>query len=210
MVNTIDFWFDYTCPFSLLTYRVLGDTFGGSSMRVRCHPHERPRARSSEPLTPRHVWDHSVRPLSERVGLTLGDCPPMSAPATRLAFQGYQYARDQGRGRAYSDQVFSAYFSDHLDIEGLPVLTRAAQRAGLDPRRFGEAAVSEHYAARHLAALEETGATVELTPTIIAGTRRIEGVPTSEQIQRLGTGDRLTVEQDEPHLPSFSRAGARG
>jgi predicted DsbA family dithiol-disulfide isomerase len=178
----IDAWFDYTSPLSMLTRHLLSAKLGNSGTRIRWHPADG-GYEALDPVWFTQAWDRSVRPLAERLGVRVNAVPPRPTSA-RLALQGYQYALDQGLAEAYSDQVFHAYFVQRADIGEPQALGMAAHRAGLDPERFRSAATSAHYAERHRAAVTQSPP-VRVTPTVMCGGYRIEGVPNDAQLARL-------------------------
>ncbi|WP_329578829.1 DsbA family protein [Kitasatospora sp. NBC_01250] len=195
MAITIEAWFDYRCPLSMLTRRLLTPVAASHGATLRWHPHEKQGGQSWDPVPSARVWRHGVRPLAERLGVTVSERPPAPASDYRLAFHGYQFALDQGRAEAYGDEVFAARFVAGLDLGDPQVLTAAAQRAGLAGPEFRAAVRSEHYADRHRAALVAGcgHGPVRLTPTTVIGDRRIEGVPDLAQLDRLLTRAQLTA-----------------
>jgi len=60
-------------------------------------------------------------------------------PYTRLAFEGWYYACEKGKGEAYNDLVYRAYFVEEKDIGKIDVLAELAQRAGLNGEEFAGA-----------------------------------------------------------------------
>ncbi len=182
MTAVIDAWFDFGCPFSMLTRRLLAAEFEDFGPAVRWYPHEAAGAARNR-LPAARVWESGVRPLADRLGVPVHREPPPYAP-TRLALQGYHYAVDRGRGAAYCDQVFDAYFRERLDIAEPVVLSGAAGRAGLDPERFLAAVDSPRYARRHRTAVARWPS-VRTTPTVVSGGYRVEGVPNPVQLARL-------------------------
>jgi predicted DsbA family dithiol-disulfide isomerase len=178
----IDAWFDFRSPLSMLTRHLLTAELGNSETRVRWHPSEG-GDEAWDPAWFAQTWVRSVRPMAERLGVRVNAAPPRPT-STRLALQGYQYALDQGRADAYSEQVFHAYFAESLDIGEPQALGMVAGRAGLDPERFGVAAASTRYAERHLAAVSQWPP-VRVTPTVVCGGYRIEGVPNKAQLAKL-------------------------
>ncbi|MFI6644727.1 DsbA family protein [Streptomyces sp. NPDC050504] len=185
MTGTIDFWFDYTCPLSLLTRRVVADAIRGTGTRMTWHPFELRPGGSVWPVFPDKVWENAVMPLAERIGVVLTGPPPVPIPPTRLAFQGLQYALDRDLADHYSDRVFAAYFVERRDIADMATLAGVARATGLDPEEFSTAAVSEDLAERHRQALRRAEGAVKVIPTLVVGSRRIEGVPSKDQIARL-------------------------
>ena len=66
-------------------------------------------------------------------------------PYTRLAFEGWFYACERGRGEEYDDLVYRAYFLEEQDIGQVSVLAELAQRAGLDREDFVRALEEGRY-----------------------------------------------------------------
>jgi predicted DsbA family dithiol-disulfide isomerase len=210
MTLEINFWFNYSCPFSFLTRRLLREAALEAGARIRSHPFER-QAEIQESALPQRIWEHTVLPLAERLGVPVGETPPAPAADTRSALLGYRYACDRGRGEVYSDQVFSAHFQERADIGDLATLERLAERAGLDPGEFHAAVTAREYAERHRLALEGAKTLVALTPTITGGHLRIEGVPTTEQLRRLlgGSGSGRLSLTGTGALPERAAASGR-
>ncbi|MFE2922818.1 DsbA family oxidoreductase [Streptomyces goshikiensis] len=182
MAVGIDSWFDYGCPSSMITRHFLTEELAGSGVQVRWHPHES-RCGAWDPVWSAQRWDRGLRPLADRLGVRVSPVAPANT-SSRLALQGYQYAADQGRGDAYSDQVFSARFTEGQDIADLAVLAEAARRAGLDPERFRAAVRSPYYVRRHQEAATPRRS-VRIAPTVVADGYRVEGVPTGAQMAKL-------------------------
>ncbi|WP_051969442.1 DsbA family oxidoreductase [Kitasatospora azatica] len=188
MAITIDAWFDYRSPLSMLTGRLLCEAVAAADdVELRWHPHEGGEGQVWAGLPSSKVWEHSVRPLAARLGVPVAQARPADLPHTRLAWRGYQFACEQGRASLYNEQIFAARFEEGLDLGDPAVLVRVAWRSGLDPEEFRSALGTERYLHQHLAALAEqpVGAPIRLTPTVVVGGRRIEGVPSGEQLERL-------------------------
>jgi predicted DsbA family dithiol-disulfide isomerase len=78
----------------------------------------------------RNVWQSSVYPLAERLGITMKQ-PPVQ-PRTRLAHEAARWARTQGRFDLYHESIFKALFERGEDIGNLDVLAALAAGCGLD------------------------------------------------------------------------------
>ena len=63
-------------------------------------------------------------------------------PHTHLAFEGYQYAKEQGKGNDYNHRVLEAFFVEGQDIGQIDVLTKLAGEVGLERAEF-EAALAD-------------------------------------------------------------------
>ena len=117
-------------------------------LRPEPHPTLRPEG---EYL--RRAWEQSVYPLARRLGvpITLPKVSPQ--PHTHLAFEGYQYARDHGKGNEYNRRVLEAFFVEGRDIGDTGVLTGLAGEVGLDPKEFEAALRTRKYREAHRRAL---------------------------------------------------------
>jgi predicted DsbA family dithiol-disulfide isomerase len=116
------------------------------------------------------------------VPITLPEVSPQ--PHTHLAFEGYQYAREQGKGNDYNRRVLEAFFVEGQDIGRIDVLTKLAGEVGLDEGEFGEALRSRRYREAHRRALrhayEEAGVTG--VPLFVIGRRRLTGLQNRETL----------------------------
>ena len=105
--------------------------------------------------------------------------PPVSPqPHTHLAFEGYQYAKDYGKGNDYNHRVLEAFFVEGQDIGQIDVLTRLAGEIGLNEKEFEEALRTRKYREAHRRALrhadEEAGVTG--VPMFVIGDRVLTGL----------------------------------
>ena len=66
-------------------------------------------------------------------------------PYTRLAFEGWYYACDHGKGEEYNDLLYRAYFIRELDIGEVSVLAALAGEIGLDEADFTKALLDSRY-----------------------------------------------------------------
>jgi len=57
-------------------------------------------------------------------------------PVTRLAFEGWHYALEQGKGDEYADLMYRAYFVEEKDIGDIEVLRGLAERIGLNGEEY--------------------------------------------------------------------------
>jgi hypothetical protein len=102
------------------------------------------------------AWSQSVYPIARKMGVPINLPPVSPQPHTHLAFEGYQYAKQHGKGNEYNHRVLTAVFVERQDIGQIDVLTRLAGEVGLSSEiQEGEQAVSTreesvYYTARHL------------------------------------------------------------
>src|SRR5215471_5300395 len=122
------------------------------------------------------AWQQSVYPLARRMGvpITLPKVSPQ--PHTHLAFEGYQYAREHGKGNDYNHRVLRAFFVEGQDIGQVDVLTKLAGEGGLRTRKYREA---HRRALRH--AYQEVGVTG--VPLFVIGERALTGLQDRETLE---------------------------
>jgi predicted DsbA family dithiol-disulfide isomerase len=84
-------------------------------------------------------------------------------PHTHLAFEGFQYAKEHGKGNEYNHRLLEAFFVEGQGIGDIGVLARLAGQVGLDEKEFEEALRTRKYRKAHGRALryayEEAGVT---------------------------------------------------
>ena len=112
--------------------------------------------------------------------------PPVSPqPHTHLAFEGYQYARDHGKGNEYNHRVLRAFFVEGQDIGQIDMLTKLAGEVGLDEKEFEKAMRSRKYREAHRRALrhayEEAG--VSGVPMFVIGGQVLTGLQDKETLE---------------------------
>ncbi|MEU9705421.1 DsbA family protein [Streptomyces sp. NPDC047981] len=185
----IQIWSDYVCPFCMLAEGPLEEATEGLDVQVEWKPfelreHPKPTLRPEDPYLP-DIWKRAVYPMARRMGvdITLPTVSPQ--PYTRLAFEGFQYAADHGKGDAYTRRMFRAFFQEDLDLGEIEILTRLAGELELDQEEFRTALEKGTYTARHQDALREAAAhRVQVAPTFLIGDIRVEGVPSAPQLRK--------------------------
>ena len=130
------------------------------------------------------AWSQSVYPIARRMGVPI-NLPPVSPQHhTHLAFEGYQYAREQGKGNEYNHRILEAFFVEGQDIGQIGVLTRLAGEVGLNEKEFDEALRARKYREAHRRALrhayEEAGVTG--VPMFVIGDRVLTGLQGRETL----------------------------
>ncbi|CUH99401.1 DsbA family oxidoreductase [Leisingera aquaemixtae] len=187
-MKQIHVYSDFVCPYCLLAEPLIRDAAAAEAAEIVWHPFELrpdpvPTLRPEDPYLPA-VWQRSVYPLAERLGqkITLPTVSPQ--PRSALAFEGFAFASDHGRGHEYTLAVFNAFFAEDRDIGDIEVLAALAEAAGLDGAALRQALQDGRYRARHAEALREAEAQqIKAVPTIVIGTTRIEGMPTAEGLR---------------------------
>lgn len=137
---------DYVCPYCLVAKEALSQALALLDLDAsityqpfELNPEPRPQVDTWSDPVRRETYKVLAQPCRE-LGLAM-HLPPkiVPRPRTRLAFEGWFFARAHGRGDAYNDLVYRAYFLDERDIGQIDVLTELAQEAGLDPAAFRQA-----------------------------------------------------------------------
>ena len=152
---------DYVCPYCLVAKEALRRALGklGVDAHITDQPYEltpEPKERVDTYHDPRRRSNYQVlvEPCRQ-MGLAM-KLPPkvIPRPYTRLAFEGWYYACDHGRGEEYNDLVYRAYFIEEQDIGRIDVLAGLAQRAGLNPADFTQALEAGTYPQRERQAVQ--------------------------------------------------------
>lgn len=139
----VDFFFDYSCPWTYLAYTRLKETATRTGARIvwrpillddlfeQVNPALKADRRDPDPRRAQYQakdlrdWAHYCAVTIE---LPAGR-PVYAEPAARGALA----AERAGRMPAYSDAIFSAYFERGLDIGAADVVVEIAAAAGLNP-----------------------------------------------------------------------------
>jgi predicted DsbA family dithiol-disulfide isomerase len=129
--------------------------------------------------------------------------PPVSPqPHTHLAFEGYQYAREHGKGNDYNRRVLQAFFVDGQDIGRIDVLTKLAGEVGLNEQEFEEALQTQKYREAHRQALwhayEEAGVTG--VPMFVIGDRVLTGLHDRDMLETV-IDQELALREGPPASP---------
>ena len=165
---------DYVCPYCLVAKEALKQALQetGVEANITWQPYEltrepKPQVDTYNDESRRKKYVVLVEPCKQ-LGLDM-KLPPkvVPRPYTRLAFEGWFFACDNGRGDEYNDAVYKAYFIDEQNIGDVEVLTALAEKVGLDGAAFKAALENGTYTEVEKAAVEY--ARNELKPT---------GVPT--------------------------------
>jgi predicted DsbA family dithiol-disulfide isomerase len=131
------------------------------------------------------AWSQSVYPLAERMGVAISLPSVSPQPHTHLAFEGFQFAKEQGKANEYNHRLLQAFFQEDEDIGQINVLTRLAADVGLDSERFRQALETRKYRDAHRWALRNAyQAGITAVPAFVIGDQLLSGVQSREIIQR--------------------------
>lgn len=181
MLNIL-FITDYVCPYCLVAKEALAQALleTGLEAEIQMQPFELTeepgeRVDTYHDEVRRSHYQILVEP-ARQLGLDM-KLPPFVVPRpyTRLAFEGWYYAREKGCGDAYSDLMYRAYFIDEKDIGNLEVLTCLAAGLGLDRAAFRAALEAGTYteALKSAVAYAKNELQIRSVPTIFINGHRI-------------------------------------
>lgn len=184
-------WSDFVCPFCMIAEQPLREAIRESGRDVRIEwmpfelrPHPTPTLRPEDEYL-QTVWPRSVYPLAARHGVPIRLPSVSPQPHTALAWEGYQFAREHGRGGEYNDRVLAAFFQEDRDIGDPGVLARLAGEIGLDEGAFRQALAERRYAQAHRQALAQAQALgVSAVPTFLIDGQMYSGVQPREMLLR--------------------------
>ena len=146
------------------------------------------------------AWQQSVYPIARRMDVVIKLPPVSPQPHTHLAFEGYQYAREHGKGNDYNHRVLQAFFVEGQDIGQIDVLTKLASEVGLDKEEFWEGLRTRRYEEAHRKALrhayEEAG--VSAVPMFVIGERVLTGLQDKETLEA-AIDEALAASKRLPH-----------
>ena len=178
----IQVYSDYVCPFCYLAEFPLQEAIRGKDVEVEWIPCEL-RPYPNETLRPegdylQRAWTNSVYPIARQMDVAI-QLPTISPqPHTHLAFEGFQYAKEHGKGNEYNHRVLAAFFVESQDIGDVGVLTTLAGEIGLNENDFEEALTSRKYREAHQRALQQAYAEAGGTgvPMFVIGNRTLTGL----------------------------------
>ena len=152
---------DYVCPYCLVEKVAIEQALEelGMEADITYQPMElteEPKERVDTYSDPKRREGYKVlyEPC-KKLGLEDMKLPPkvVPRPYTRLAFEGWYYACEQGKGDAYADKMYRAYFMDEKDIGEMDVLVELAESIGLAGKEYRAALESGKYTEKEKAAV---------------------------------------------------------
>ena len=186
---------DFVCPYCFFGEVVLERALAGIENRDKVEIEWMPFELRPEPtptLKPEEdylqtTWQNSVYPMAKQLGIEIVLPNVSPQPYTHLAFEGYQFAKEQGLGEKYTDRMFRAFFQEELNIGEIDVLTDLAKEIGMDADAFRQALESRKYKQEHQLALQhayqEMG--IQAVPTFLIGNKLVRGLLREEDLRRL-------------------------
>jgi predicted DsbA family dithiol-disulfide isomerase len=183
---------DYVCPFCFLAEKPLEEAIKGKDdIEVEWMPYEL-RPYPNETLRPegdylQNTWKQSVYPMAEQMGIPIVLPNVSPQPHTHLAFEGYQYAKEHGKGNEYNDRMLRAFFQEEQNIGDVDVLTKLAGEIGLDEREYRAALEQRTYKEVHQKALEHVynESNITAVPTFVIGSTKLTGMRSKETLEQV-------------------------
>lgn len=208
-MTSITIYSDYVCPYCLLAEQVLSDAIADRDIAIKWRPFElrpapEPTLKPEDPYLP-SIWQRSVYPLAQRLGVPI-QLPSISPqPRTAKAFELLAMAQDQGLDHAYSMRVLRAFFQEDQDIGKPEILIGLAAEIGLDADEARQALERGIYVQRHQEALRHAREDMQITsvPTIVVGDQVFRGTPPLEALKRaidqLEGAEKSDLSPAQPH-----------
>lgn len=191
MTIKIKAYSDFICPFCFLGKGPLDEIVKEKDVEVEWMPFElrpSPYSKIDPWQEPEKLssWDAFILPTAKKLGIEMRLPRVSPHPYTHLAFEGYQFAKEHGKGNEYHHRVFTAFFQEEQNIEDIEVLTKLADEVGLSKDAFKEALVSRKYREVHQEALRHAyeEAQIMAVPTFIIGDEVIQGLASKEKLAK--------------------------
>ncbi|WP_433774412.1 DsbA family oxidoreductase [Bacillus wiedmannii] len=189
MTIRIKVYSDFLCAFCFLATGPLDEVVKEKDVEVEWMPFEL-RPSPSPKIDPRTqprvmaAWNSFIYPTAEKLGLEIK--LPHFRSYSHFAFEGYQFAKEHGKGNEFHHRVFIAHFQEEQNIEDIEVLTKLAEEVGLSQGAFKEALVSRKYREMHQEALRHAHqeAQIMAVPTFMIGDEVIQGFTSKERLAK--------------------------
>ncbi len=184
--------FDFSCPYCYIAWgfvQKLKETIDLADDWVgwEIHPDLPKDGRMIQDVVPGIVFSERVEKLNA-LGAPAGLVPgnKLLVPNTRLALQGLEFARDNGKVQEWVAQVYRTSYVLDKNIGDIEVLIGIASQIGLDTAAFEQAVTSERYLPILLKTDQECmDKQLEWVPTIFSGAEKVlEGALTYEVFEK--------------------------
>ena len=193
---------DYVCPFCYLTKFPFEESIEGMDVEVEWMPYEL-RPSPSPMLDPVNdpsklaLWENYIYPRVKQLNIDM-KLPNVSPhPYTELAFEGFHYASEKGKGKEYNDRVFRAFYQEERNIGQIGILKKLAGEIGLDGDDFEKTVLNGKYKEFQKQMLKHAyeEADINVVPTFIIGDTVIQGYNTREEFERVIESELKKVRQ---------------
>ncbi len=179
----ITFVTDFVCPYCLVGKAALEKAMetSGIEAQIKIQPMElteepKPRVDTyNDPVRRANykVLDKPAKDLGLDMKIPLNVIP---RPYTRLAWEGWFFAKEHGLGDLYSDLMYRAYFIDEKDIGDIEVLVKLAESIGLDGTEYRNVLNNGTYYKEQRMASDYSRHTLEVKgiPTLFINGQRVK------------------------------------
>ena len=207
---TIRFVTDYVCPYCIAAKIPLMRAAKKRGIPIEWMPFEltttdKPAVDTWNDPVRREKWAATLVPFCEKQGMSF-HFPPhvIPRPYTNLAFMGWYYACEHGKGEEYNSRMYELYFAEEKNIGDIKVLSAEAASLGMDAADFEQAVLSGRYSEKlaeaNRYARQELGVTH--VPTVWIGETRVLNALMSEEeygelIDQLLAGDDASQQENE-------------
>lgn len=192
MTIKIKAYSDFICPFCFLGKGPLDEIVKEKGVEVEWMPFElRPSPYSKidpwQDPDKLSSWDTFILPTAKKLGVEMRLPRVSPHPYTHLAFEGYQFAKEHGKGNEFHHRVFTAFFQEEQNIEDIEVLTNLAGEVGLSKEACKDALVSRKYREVHQEVLNHAydEAQIMAVPTLVIGEEVIQGLASKETLAKI-------------------------
>jgi predicted DsbA family dithiol-disulfide isomerase len=200
----IQVYSDYVCPYCFLGEQVLLRAIRGQEDKVNIAwmPFEL-RPYPSPTLKPegdylQQTWQQSVYPLADQLGVPIVLPRVSPQPYTHLAFEGFQFAKENGLANAYNHRMFTAFFQEEQNIGEIEVLTKLAAEIGLDPAAYRQALEQRTFKAQHQQALQHAAKVkIAAVPTFVIGHQIYRGLLREEDFKKIVSASLVNGQPDK-------------
>lgn len=184
--------FDFSCPYCYIAWGYVQKLKETVDLAVdwvgwEIHPDLPKDGRMIQDVVPGFALSERVEKLNG-LGKPAGIVPgnKLFVPNTRLALQGLEFARDNGKMQEWVAEVYKTSYVLDKNIGDIQVLIDIARQIGLDAAAFEQAVASECYLPILLKTDQECmDKQLEWVPTIFSGPEKIlEGALTYEIFEK--------------------------
>ena len=144
--------------------------------------------------------------MAERIGVNIVLPEVSPQPYTHLAFEGYQYAKENGKGNEYNKRILKAFFQEEQDIGDINILTKLAGEVNLNTDEYRSALETRKYRETHQKALQHAykEADISAVPTFIIGDTKIAGIRSKESFEDIIAEE---INKKQPDFPEGMACG---
>ena len=136
---SVDFYFDYSCPWTYLGFRRLIQTATRTASDIIWKPINLEIMREildkPKPITTEYQKNYRKKDLKDWASyctVVINQMENIDHRVSITASRGVAHAADNGLIKEYSEEVFKAFFSDSKDISDKKVLLEISEKIGLN------------------------------------------------------------------------------